>query len=75
MKILNEFINKRPGNDCLITTGIMLIEVERDFYIVVSTEKFFGSWTGNAIETNSESFNDYNKALSRYNHLVKINDR
>jgi hypothetical protein len=75
VKILNEFINKRDGNDCLIITGIMLIEVERDFYIVISTEKFLGSWTGNTIETNSESFNDYNKALSRYNHLVKINDR
>lgn len=75
MKILNEFINKRDGNDCLIITGIMLIEVERDFYIVISTEKFLGSWTGNAIETNSENFNDYDEAYSRYLHLVKVNDR
>lgn len=75
MKILNEFINKRDGNDCLIITGIMLIEVERDFYIVISTEKFLGSWTGNAIETNTESFNDYNSAYIRFAHLVKINDK
>ena len=75
MKILNEFINKRDGNDCLIITGIMLIEVERDFYIVISTEKFLGSWTDNAIETNTESFNDYNSAYIRFARLVKANDR
>ena len=75
MKILNEFINKRDGNDCLIITGIMLIEVERDFYIVISTEKFLGSWTGNAIETSTESFNDYNSAYIRFAQLVKANDR
>lgn len=73
MKIINEFVNTREGNDCLIITAIVLLEVNPSFYVVVSSEKYEGSWVNNAIEPSSEGFSDFNAANKRFNHLAQIN--
>lgn len=70
MKILKEYKKGREGNDCWLSDYIVLIELDRDLYIVVHTDTVFGSWTGNPKSSRSEVFTDYTDALEYMNKLV-----
>lgn len=71
MEILDNYITKREGNECLITEGIVLIRITNRAYVVTYTRDVLGGWTGNNIEANSRSFHSYDEAKICYNKLYE----
>ena len=71
MEILNKYITKRDGNECLITEAIVLLRITDRAYVVTYVRDVLGGWTGNPIESNSQSFHSYDEAKECYDKLYR----
>lgn len=71
MKILNEFKHDHEGNDCWLADYVVLIELCPNLYTVVHVDTVTGSWTGNPKSSESVVFDDYQKAASYMDKLVR----
>lgn len=71
MEILNSAIAEREGNDCLITEAIALLRITNRAYVVTYVRDVLGGWTGNPIESNSQSFHNYDEAKTCYDKLYQ----
>lgn len=71
MEILNQVTLKKEGNECFITYYIYIVRLDYHKYITFITEAVSGSWTGNPITTNFETFTDYPDALEYIDKLVE----
>ena len=70
MRVLKEKHTEREGNECLIYSSVVLLEFTDTNYLVISTEQFCGSWTGDDIYTSTWSFKNPEEAYSKYNQVV-----
>ena len=70
MEIIKKYKCGREGNDCYINDYVYLIHIDSNLYVVNHTNTVYGSWTGYPKTTNSETFDDYYKALDYYDDLV-----
>ena len=66
MKLFKDFRLERPGNDCLIISAIALLEIRRNYYIVISTEKAEGNWAADEAFTSDWDFNSLEEAEAKY---------
>lgn len=71
MKILKEKHTERSGNECVIFTSVILIELTRTNYLVISSEQYCGGWTNNEINNSTWSFKNVEEAYSKYNQVAK----
>lgn len=75
MKILKNFRLERPGTDCLIISAIALLEIRRNYYIVISTEKAEGSWATDEAFTSDWNFTNLEEAEAKYYKLKENLER
>lgn len=61
----------RYGNDCIITSNIVLLQFSSKHYVVLSSEQALGGWTNNDINTSQWSFKNIEEAFSKYRKLER----
>ena len=75
MKLLKDFRLERPSNGCLIISAIALLEIRRNYYIVISTEKAEGTWTIDEAFTSDWYFSSLEEAEAKYYKLKENLER
>lgn len=71
VKILKEKSSSREGNDCLISSTVLLLQFSSWHYVVISTEQYYGSWTNHEISTSEWSFQSIEEAYNKYYQIEK----
>lgn len=75
MKLLKDFRLERPSNGYLIISAIALLEIRRNYYIIISTEKAEGNWTIDEAFTSDWYFSSLEEAETKYYKLKENLER